>query len=117
MGRRIEAPGWVWLVWLDGRADRLRHRVYVSRPTPPLEREATERHYGEQTAQQCERDSEGRGLRLELSGDERDQETNGRRREPDRQQCAGEQGHPEATVQRRLAVALAESPDKGGPKD
>src|SRR5213083_1705086 len=117
MGRRIEAPGGIWLVRLYGRADRLRHRVYISRPTPPLEREATERHDGEQTAQQREGDSEGGGLRLELGGDERDHETNDRRSEPDRQQGPGEQGHPEATVQHRLAVALAESPDEGRPKD
>src|SRR5438094_26269 len=51
MGRRIEAPGGIWLVRLHGCADRLRHRVYISRPTPPLEREATERHDGEETAQ------------------------------------------------------------------
>src|SRR5206468_10335682 len=85
MGRRIEAPGGIWLVRLHGCADRLRHRVYISRPTPPLEREATERHDGEQTAQQCEGDSESGGLRLELGGHERDHETNDRRREPDRQ--------------------------------
>src|SRR3989442_6076528 len=98
MGRRIEASGRIWLVWLDGRADRLRHRVYVSRPTPPLEREATVGHDGEQTVQQCERDSEGRGLRLELVVDERDHQTDDRRREPDRQQGAGENRHPESTV-------------------
>src|SRR5439155_1231930 len=95
---------------------RLRSRVYISRPTPPLEREAAERQDAEQTAQQCEPDSEGRGLRLELGGDERDHQTDDRRREPDRQQGAGEQGHPEATVQHRVAVALAESPDEGGPE-
>src|SRR5438046_10344253 len=117
MGRRIEAPGGIWLVRLYGRADRLRHRVYISRPTPPLEREATERHDGEETAQQCEGDSESGGLRLELGGHERDHETNDRRREPDRQQGPGEQRHPEATVQHRLAVALAKSPDEGTPKD
>src|SRR5216117_2147529 len=100
MGRRIEASGGIWLVRLHGCADRLRHRVYISRPTPPLEREAAERQDGEQTAQQCERDYQ----------------TDDRRREPDRQQGAGEQGHPEATVQHRVAVALAESPDEGGPE-
>src|SRR3989449_3659433 len=116
MGRRIEAPGGIWLVRLHGCADRLRHRVYIPRPTPPLEREAAERHDGEQTAQQYEGDSESGGLRLELGGDERDHETNNRRREPDRQQGAGEQRHPESTVQHRVAVALAESPDEGGPE-
>src|SRR2546430_17731927 len=78
MGRRIEASGGIWLVRLHGCADRLRHRVYIPRPTPPLEREATERHDGEQTAQQYEGDSESGGLRLELGGDERDHETNNR---------------------------------------
>src|SRR5256886_17702848 len=67
MGRRIEASGGIWLVRLHGCADRLRHRVYISRPTPPLEREATERHDGEQTAQQYEGDSESGGLRLFVS--------------------------------------------------
>src|SRR5256884_3240632 len=116
MGRRIDALGGIWLVRLHGCADRLRPRVYISRPTPPLEREATERHEGEQAAQQYEGDSESGGLRLELGGDERDHETNNRRREPDRQQGAGEQRHPESTVQHRVAVALAESPDEGGPE-
>src|SRR2546430_13692472 len=82
MGRRIEASGGIWLVRLHGCADRLRHRVYISRPTPPLEREATERHDGEQTAQQYEGDSESGGLRLGLGGDERDHETNNRHPPP-----------------------------------
>src|SRR2546422_9919784 len=110
MGRRIEAPGGIWLVRLHGCADRLRHRVYIARPTPPLEREATERHDGEQTAQQYEGDSESGGLRLELGGDERDHETNKRRRGPDWQQGAGEPRHPDSTVPHRPSVALPRSP-------
>src|SRR5204863_2919228 len=117
MGRRIEAPGGIWLVRLHGCADRLRHRVYISWSTPTLERETAERQDGEQTAQQCEGDSESGGLPLELGGHEGDHQTDDRRREPDRQQGPGEYRHPEATVQHRLAVALAESPDEGGPKD
>src|SRR2546422_3842197 len=54
------------------------HRVYISRPTPPLERETAERHHGEQTAQQCEGDSEGRGLRIALRSEEHTSELQSR---------------------------------------
>src|SRR5256886_1520560 len=109
----MEGPGWIWLMWLHGRADRLRDRVHVARPTPPLEREAADCHQSKQAAQQCEGDPEGRGLRLQLRGNERDHKADDPRREPDRQQGAGEQRHPEATIQHRLPVALAKSPDEG----
>src|SRR5467141_1337219 len=117
MGRRIEASGRVWLVRLDGRADRLRNGVNVSRPTPPLEREATEGQQGEQAAQQRQGDPEARRPWLEVGGDQRHHETHDPRREPDRDQRAGEHRHPEPAVQHRLAIALAEAPDESAPEE
>src|SRR5205823_14103717 len=91
-------------------------RVHVSRPTPPLERETTERQRCQEAAEQREGDPERRRLWLELRRGERDHEADDPRREPDWEQGAGEHRHPEAAVQHGLAVALAESPDEGGPE-
>src|SRR5947208_16269365 len=98
------------LVRLDGCADRLRDRVHVSWPTPPLERETAERQRRQEAAEQREGDPERGRLWLELRRGERDHEADDRRREPDREQGAGEHRHPDAAVKHGLADTLVETP-------